>query len=203
MLSKWRLILVQFLITTSVSANPIYVYKESDGTIRFTNKPPPANVQAKVFEARKAGFSTYSVRQGYRAGRLQPTKYLNLILEACSKFSLERSLVQAVIHVESGFNPKAVSAKGALGLMQLMPATARDRGVKNALEPAQNIHGGTEHLAFLVRKYDGNLRLALAAYNAGAEAVDKYGGIPPYDETVQYVRRVLELKGRYGRSSYG
>jgi soluble lytic murein transglycosylase-like protein len=117
------------------------------------------------------------------------------IRSAARKFGVDEALIRAVIHVESGFNPKAVSPKGATGLMQLMPDTARRFGVVDASDPAQNIHGGTNYLRVLLDLFKGDLRLALAAYNAGEGAVLKYKRrIPPYEETQDYVQLVL---GRY------
>ena len=106
-------------------------------------------------------------------------------------------LVKAVIRAESGFQPRAVSRKGARGLMQLMPETALLHGVRNIHEPSQNIEGGVQHLRMLLDRYGGNVPLALAAYNAGEQAVDQHGGIPPFPETRDYVWRVLQFRQQY------
>ena len=115
-----------------------------------------------------------------------------MAIAAARRHSLDPDLVQAVVAVESGFRPDAVSPKGAQGLMQLMPYTARALGVKDSFDPAANLDGGTRYLRALIERYDGDVKRALAAYNAGEGAVARHGGVPPYPETMAYVRKVLE-----------
>lgn len=119
------------------------------------------------------------------------TSFDNIIKEVSSKFNIPQSLIKSVISVESNFNPNALSSAGAKGLMQLMPLTADYLGVKNVWDAKQNIEGGTKYLRELMDKYDGNMQLALAAYNAGPGNVEKYNGIPPFKETQDYVNKVL------------
>jgi soluble lytic murein transglycosylase-like protein len=128
-------------------------------------------------------------------------RYGEEIREIAAQYGLSPELVQAVIRAESAFNPRAVSPKGAQGLMQLMPQTASSLGVRDAFDPRQNIEGGVRHLRYLIDRYPGNLAFAVAAYNAGEQAVNNYRGIPPYAETQQYVRKVLDLNGGVGGSA--
>ncbi len=128
------------------------------------------------------------------ANLAQPTSkahIMNMVSKISQKHGVDENLVKALIKQESGFNPKATSKAGAMGLMQLMPSTAKGLGVKDAYNPAQNVDGGVRYLKSMLDKYNGNVVLALAAYNAGPGAVDKYGSVPPYAETQNYVKSIL------------
>jgi hypothetical protein len=130
-------------------------------------------------------------------------KYSQIIVRAATLYDMDPDLLRAVILVESRFNPNAESGKGAGGLMQLMPGTAKEMGATNVFNPAQNIYAGTKYLKRMLDMFDGNVRLALAGYNAGPGAVQKHGGIPPFRETRDYVKKVLTsfhlIKKRYGK----
>jgi len=185
----------------------IFVIRERDGTIRFTNRTPPPGTHAEVFRARSEGVSYikgFSYFRGSRKAvrRLYPHLFSTAIERAATEHKVDPALIKAVIHAESAFNPHAVSRKGAVGLMQLMPATARMLGVRNAFVPESNIQGGTSYLARLIRRYN-NIEHALAAYNAGDLHVQRYNGVPPFSETQDYVRRVLQLKKQYSLASHG
>lgn len=119
-----------------------------------------------------------------------PSEFANLVDRIAERHDVDRDLVHSMIRVESNYNPLAVSNKGALGLMQLVPSTARRFGVANSLNPAQNVEGGVKYLKYLLHHYNGDHHLALAAYNAGEGTVERYGGVPPYPETRNYVYRV-------------
>lgn len=133
----------------------------------------------------------------FRTLRLNTTAYQAEIAAAAREHGVDESIVRAIIHAESAFNPNALSRVGAQGLMQLMPATARRFGVGDAFDANQNIRGGVQYLAWLLKRFNGNLTLAAAGYNAGEGAVAKYGGVPPYNETRRYVERVGLLADRY------
>lgn len=127
-----------------------------------------------------------------------PGQYHDLIHETAARYGVDPDLVEAVVQVESGYNPDAVSSAGAMGMMQLMPATARALGVQDPFDPVQNIDGGVRYLKALLDRYGGDLVKALAAYNAGSGAVDHYGGVPPFAETQLYVQSVLGLARQEG-----
>lgn len=130
---------------------------------------------------------------GAGASRPDPAQFDGMIREASQKWNVDESLIRAVIKQESAFDPQATSWCGAQGLMQLMPETAAGLGVKDSYDPQQNIMGGTRYLRSLLDRFDGNISKALAGYNAGPGAVEKHGGIPPYQETQHYVSNVLEF----------
>jgi soluble lytic murein transglycosylase-like protein len=126
-----------------------------------------------------------------------PAEFDSIINSCALEYGVDKSLIKAVIHAESGYDPNAVSSKGASGLMQLMPKTAKSLNVANSFDPADNIRGGVRYLKFLLDTFRGDVALALAAYNAGLSRVAQYGGVPPYEETRNYVAKVLNYKRSY------
>lgn len=181
------------------AADSLYIVEGPRGSVTFTTRKPKAGEKYRVAGNKFGKFSRVSVRKSYRSGVFRPVRssYDKLIISTAKQNRLEPALVKAVVHVESAFRPRARSHKGAIGLMQLMPGTARRFGVRNSYDPVQNVKGGSKYLRFLLDRYRGNLTLALAAYNAGEGAVDKYSGIPPYRETQDYVKLVLRARKVY------
>jgi soluble lytic murein transglycosylase-like protein len=200
-IQKFLLCIVFLLcVVTKASARPIYVYQQADGSKKFSTQPPPSGTSAKVFTARKSTFSWYNPKPMYGGLSLYKQNkhtFDAYIKDASLKSGIEYSLIKAVIHAESGFNPKAISPKGARGLMQLLPSTAKDMGVADIHSPTDNIAGGTKYLKLLLKRYNGDTVRALAAYNAGMDWVDKYKGVPPFEETQKYVKIVARLRDRY------
>jgi membrane-bound lytic murein transglycosylase MltF len=177
----------------------VYQYTQPNGVVAFSDKAP-ADAAFKVLRYDCFACGVHSAIN-FRTTPLFMQHYRQEILTAAQQFQLEPSLIRAVIHAESGFNPKARSKAGAQGLMQLMPDTAKELGVGNVWLPQQNIHAGTAYLASLLQQFNGNQRLALAAYNAGPGAVSRHGGVPPYAETRAYLQRVDILLRRYQQQS--
>jgi soluble lytic murein transglycosylase-like protein len=193
-----------FLVTAlAISAWPsqadaqIYAWRDANGTLVLSDRAIDAPTDVYEVAGAPSYVTTRPVEDQSEGERFEP-----LIQEHATRRSLRPELVRAVIQIESGFNPRALSPKGAMGLMQLMPATARSLGVNNPWDPAQNIRGGTDYLRQLLDEYEGNEELALAAYNAGSGAVAKYGRrVPPYRETRDYVRKVGAAAGEPGPDS--
>jgi soluble lytic murein transglycosylase-like protein len=172
------------LALPGVAAADIYKYEDEAGVIHLTNVPTETNRKYVLIMREPRVLFSRNIARDIR-------KYDPLILKSAQKHGMDPALIKAVIRAESNFNHQAVSPKGARGLMQLMPATASSLQVDDSFHPEKNIDGGVRYLRYLLRLFNGDLRLALAAYNAGEKAVLRYGGIPPYRETQQYVQRVM------------
>jgi soluble lytic murein transglycosylase-like protein len=177
----------------------VYTFTDASGITHFTNVPSdPRYAGMARAPYRVSAYKSVKTSSGYPAAS---DRYAPLVEKVAREHSVDRALLQAMIAAESGFDPYAVSPKGAIGLMQLMPETARRYGVRNPYDPADNIRGGAKYLRDLMRKFNNDLSLTLAAYNAGEDAIIQYGHrIPPYRETLQYVPRVLTLYREYQRS---
>jgi len=187
-------ILAALLLSGSAHAD-IYVYQLPGGTRIVTDHV--LNYQHYQLIRKNStvkGIGKFIASQSVLA---DPAAYDELIRETAAFHRVDPALVKAVVHAESGFNPNAISRKGASGLMQLMPETAKRYGVKDIFDPTQNVQGGVLYLKDLLRKFNHNHRLAAAAYNAGENAVIRYKGIPPYIETRDYVRKVMQFKVQY------
>ena len=182
-------------ITHNSPSVKVYKYRQTDGVTAFTDQVP-RNHEYEVVRFDCYACNIHSTIN-WHSTRLHLDEFKTSIAHAAREHGVDPALVRALIHAESAFNPNARSNKGAIGLMQLMPATARALGVTDPTISEQNIEGGVKHLASLLNQYNGNITLATAAYNAGAGAVSKYNGVPPYAETQAYVKRVKILHERY------
>jgi soluble lytic murein transglycosylase-like protein len=168
----------------------IYKYIDSEGVVHLTNVPTDAGAKYVLVMREKRILLDKKLGDNI-------SNYDHLIIKASEKHNVEPALIKAIIKAESNFNHRAVSRKGAKGLMQLMPATASSLQVKDSFHPENNIEGGVKYLRYLLNYFNGNLPLALAAYNAGENAVIRYRGIPPYPETQVYVRRVMSYLDKF------
>jgi len=199
-MTKYRLLLSAVIMLfissfTGVALADIYKYEDADGVMHFTDAPTDRRFKVFMRDIEK----DKRLRTNFGFSRLtrNPAEFDQIINSCATEFGVDKSLVKAVIHAESGYNPNAVSSKGAAGLMQLMPGTAQDLRVADSFNPSDNIRGGVRYLKFLLNTFKGNVSLALAAYNAGMAKVAKYGGVPPYDETRNYISKVLTYQKNY------
>lgn len=188
-------------VSGAIEARDIYIYKDYDGNTVLTDRRSHGpGFELSGYElVMKRRMKEYSTPQSgskvpsYSWLKDQVLSFSPTIARVAQETQVDVNLLHAVILAESAYNPNALSPKGAMGLMQLMPATAKRFGVDNAWDPSQNIEGGARYLDFLLDRFDDNRELAVAAYNAGEGAVDKYGGIPPYRETQGYVKKVMKF----------
>jgi soluble lytic murein transglycosylase len=179
------LLVMTFIVISPLHAD-IYVYRDGQGVLHFTNVPTSLEYTAFMSEA-NLNSTIYA----------KSSCYDDVIAEAARKNNVSFHLIKALIHVESYFNPNAISKKGALGLMQIMPENLSTLNVSHPFDPWENVMGGSSYLKNMLTRFDGKLELALAAYNAGPSAVEKYSDIPPYRETQEYVQKVLAMYRRY------
>ena len=192
------LLMTQALLIVLIPIQPIradiYRYEDEEGIIHFTDAPTDRRFKIFMRDFKKDKLLRTKLQLPSSAN---PAEYENIIRANAEKYGVSASLIKAVIHAESGYNPNAVSRKGASGLMQLMPGTARSLKVNNSFDPKDNVEGGVKYLRFLLDTFRGDVSLAVAAYNAGLNKVAKFGGIPPYTETRTYVNRVLSYMQSY------
>jgi soluble lytic murein transglycosylase-like protein len=182
------------IVTANLVRADIYRYEDDEGIVHFTDAP--TDKRFKVFMRDLKKDRQLRTRLQF-ASSVNPAEYDQIISNCAAKYGVNPCLIKAVIHAESGYNPNAVSSKGASGLMQLMPGTARSLKVSNSFDPKDNVEGGVKYLRFLLDTFRGDVSLAVAAYNAGLNKVARYGGIPPYNETRTYVNRVLSYMQSY------
>jgi len=193
------------LIVASLAGAPpalaeMYKFTDKDGIIHYTNIKPVGQKNVKTFSFPCYASDPKCNQLDWEKIPLNRRAFSDEIQAASEVFSVDGALIRAIIHAESAYQPDALSPKGAQGLMQLMPATQNELHIVNVFDPVSNIEGGTRYLSQLLQQFNQNVELAAAAYNAGPNAVLEYGGVPPYKETREYVRRIKILYRRY-RSS--
>ena len=183
---------VMFLLLffASVASADIYKFVDENGVICYTDAPFGKKNQKVIAEKSN---KVIPDKKKIEKSLAVNADYSSYVQKSARKYEIEPELIHAVIRTESNGNHRAVSKKGAMGLMQLMPSTASDMNVANPFSPEENIEGGTRYLRYLIEKFNGNLTLAIAAYNSGPKTVERYGNVPPISETKQYVSRVLAL----------
>ncbi len=202
--------LVLFAASAAVAHADIYQYTDEQGVVHYTNVPgsnvkKPTRVRTEPRTAppgtlASAAQASEPKRRTNGSGMV-PASYHEYINTACEKYGVDPSLVHALVKVESDFNPFALSTKGAMGLMQLMPQTATDMNVKDSFSPQDNVEGGVRYLRYLLDRYEGNISLALAAYNSGETSVKRWGTVPPFKETKDYVKKILAIYHGTGKTT--
>ncbi len=186
-----KIFFISSLLFSGLVVADIYKYVSHDGRVHFSDSPKHSGYK-RIIKSKTT--LRKPVTRAFRTLNKNKKKFDPLIKKIATKHKIDPKLLHAIIRAESAYNPNAVSRVGAVGLMQLMPATAKRYGVKNRRNPAQNISGGTRYLKDLLKMFNSNLKLAVAAYNAGENAVIKYrNSIPPYRETRNYVKKVLRF----------
>jgi soluble lytic murein transglycosylase-like protein len=198
------------------AAAQVYSFRDRSGTQHFTNVPNDSRFHAMPLEHARVisrlpftarpdsfGASSYAFARADRIWSGSTVDLERMIDETAQHYGVETALVHAVVRAESDFDHLAISSSGAQGLMQLMPETALEVGVRNAFQPRENLEGGVYYLRQLIDRFGGNLQLAIAGYNAGPGAVERFGGVPPYSETIEYLQRVFRFRQEYLLSHRG
>ncbi len=187
------------ILKPTSSLADIYKYVDEDGTVCFTDSPPKDKRAVKIISEKRGSYTTKrgptknAVTSPIR--KVSGRQYEDLVHRFAEQYYIDPNLIKAVITAESNWDPFAVSKKGAMGLMQLMPHTASALNVRNPYDPEENIRAGIRYLKYLLDKFNGDLILAIAAYNAGPSVVERFGSVPPISETLQYVKKVLSMSG--------